>query len=253
VRGYLITDFTRPTASELSNQLSHILDLVVIDPVWIRSDKELAVQSDQVVFKARHIHSPLRGEVGCALAHRNACESLLASDQGFCAVFEDDVRILDATELAVRMGFFEQVLTQEFACVINLNPDAAKRPIWTRKRNINKEWKPAIPTYTTSAYLINRRAAELIIREQTPIRSQADWPFRIDQVVFYQEGSTGLLRVEEIPSVIDPDRKRSRFPLRIKVGLWTWLWYLRYQDNFSGPADYWARVLKPRLYRHIYR
>jgi len=115
------------------------------------------------------------GEVGCALAHRVAAQRLLDSGAGVALVCEDDARPQgdwDAGSLPWGVLGVEPAVVSLFshgARTAVAGPDPVLRAPW------GTVWRACTPPLTTTAYLINRAAAELLSQE-SPVRYVADWP-----------------------------------------------------------------------------
>jgi len=123
------------------------------------------------------------GEVGCALAHRNALINFLSSGHRFGIVFEDDAEIIRNFNL----DSIKRILDSDFPVVIALGwiPGfaIAKNP----QDFFGEEPIELItPPTCTFAYAINHSAAELLINGQKRIIDIADWPiYVLKKVKFY--------------------------------------------------------------------
>ena len=123
------------------------------------------------------------GEVGCALAHRNALSNLLDSDHKFGIIFEDDTEIIADFNLDVIVELLDSNLpiiialgwTPGFAIAKNAKDLSSEGPI-----------ELITPQTGTFAYAINRQAAKLMINSLKKIIDFADWPiYTISRVRFH--------------------------------------------------------------------
>ncbi|WP_251441080.1 glycosyltransferase family 25 protein [Veillonella intestinalis] len=117
------------------------------------------------------------GEIGCALSHLSIFKEFLNSEEKVLVVFEDDVRFSES--------FIEEDLHSMCKYIgDNNNPAVLCLYKSSQKNKAVKELK-GCKIYTTygfamsHAYIINRAAAENILKIQTPIR------FEIDIFQFY--------------------------------------------------------------------
>jgi len=152
------------------------------------------VVPNEIDFHAGLLHSAFQsklllqrkmqiGEVGCALAHRNALNYFLKSGHKFGIVFEDDAEIIRNFNL----DSIRKILDSNFPVVIALGwiPGfaIAKNP----QDLFSEEPIELITSPTcTFAYAINHLAAELLINGQKKIIDVADWPiYLMKKVKFY--------------------------------------------------------------------
>jgi len=251
---FLISDLTRVGSGLLYEVTSALFPTTLQSPVWI---EDSALSDSNVVnlgrFKARHLREPLRGEVGTALAHRSAYESILRLEGNWWLILEDDAEILHGLALRKRISQIISSLRADYPTIVNLNHLAARKQAWSRRTDLPGLWRPFVPTYTATAYLVNREATRHLLQAQTPIQAQPDWPIDCREIMFLQESRPLVEPRSDLASVADPNGLRSRTPSMVKLQTWSWFWYLRNKDQFSGPAEYWHGVLLPRLMRHLHR
>lgn len=256
-KGVLISDLTRDGSKELLQALSEQFDMRVQPAIWVSSaEMDDSSVVDTRAFEARHLRLPLTGEVGTALAHRAAYQQLLDDDSDieWWVIFEDDAHLLHPGDFADRVYFLSSILDVTAPTIVNLSHKAAQRAgFLSRGTDIDDLWLPIVPTYTATAYLLNRSAAQLLLQAQTPIRSQPDWPIDCRSVLFYQESRKLVEPRSSTESVADPTGLRAVVPHAVHLQTWSWLWYMRHRKEFSRVGDYWHQVLLPRLMRHIYR
>lgn len=236
-----------------SHSLSSHFDVEIVAPVFLASgDLNDPEKVDLSAFKARHLREPLLGEVGCAMAHLSVYRNMGLSDAEWALVLEDDVGVTDGVQLRLRL---EQIIANfpgTSPVIANMNARAARPFLRAKMSTVEGLWLPAVSTFTTSAYLLNQSAASLLLSRQSPVRTQADWPVNPSDVLFLQESRVNAVPIEGFPSAVDPDGKRSHFPLSLKVSMWSGLWFWRHRKYFMGLRDYWYSVLKVRIFRHLY-
>ena len=254
-QAFLISDLDRDGAGDLLEHLSTHMDVQVQPAVWVSiddmGDPDL-VDTDR--FQARHLRRPLPSEVGIALAHRSIYEQVVKhSDQEWSVIFEDDALIHNMEDLRIRLRELIEVLPKDRPCIVNLNYTAARPFLARDHKAIEGVWIPRAPTYTATAYLINKPAAKHLLHEQLPIRAQADWPINSRSLLFLQESRPLVEPRPDLPSVADPTGLRAQVPTGIQFLTWSWLWYFQHRKYFRGPEDYWRGVLLPRLMRYLYR
>lgn len=254
VSALLISDLERPGSLALYTELSRLFETALVPPVWIQ-DADLTSNPEVDVrrFVARHLRAPLHGEIGCALAHRSAYSQIVHRQIEWCAIFEDDAQLVDSSKLKTELEHLVAVLPTDEPCIVNLNHRAAKRPPWVRTHQGIRAWRPRVLTYTTTAYLLNEKAAALLQRVQSPVGAQADWPLRRRQILFLQYAGALVEPSPALDSQVDPHSHRSRFGVGRRLQMWSMWWYLRHRRAFSGWPDYVESVLMTRLYRHVYR
>ena len=123
------------------------------------------------------------GEVGCALAHRNAITNFLNSDQRFGIIFEDDAEVIAEFNFDIIMTLLNSNLP--IIVVLGWIPGfaIAKNP----KVQLNDEPIELITSPTCAfAYAVNRPAAKLMVNANDRIIDCADWPvFTLNKVNFY--------------------------------------------------------------------
>jgi glycosyl transferase family 25 len=113
---------------------------------------------------------PRAGEVGCTLSHLKAMETFLKTDTPWCVVLEDDVEVLPACAEVLRsLGEKDD---WDLVKLFNLH---SGMPV--KKRELVGGHRLVVHlTRTTSsaAYVVNRRAAETLLKTIHPITEQVD-------------------------------------------------------------------------------
>jgi len=123
------------------------------------------------------------GEVGCALAHRNALINFLNSGHKFGIIFEDDAEIIGEFNL----DSIENTLNSNFPVVIALGWIPGFAIAKTPQNLLSDEPIELITSPTCAfAYAINHSAARLLVNEQKKIIDVVDWPiFALKKVKFF--------------------------------------------------------------------
>jgi glycosyl transferase family 25 len=113
---------------------------------------------------------PRAGEVGCYLSHLKAMETFLKTDAPWCVILEDDVEVLPACADVLR-----SLAEKDDWDLVKLFNFHSGMPV--KKRALGSAHHlVAHLTRTTSsaAYVVNRRAAETLLKSMRPITEQVD-------------------------------------------------------------------------------
>ena len=135
--------------------------------------------TDEEVYKNTIPNTFLsKGEVGCALSHKNVYEEFLKNDQKSIAIFEDDVIFSKDCSIEVIKSIMDMVDTMTEPTVV-----ALQKSIYHNEKIFNISEEISIYSsrnlFCMHGYIINRAAAKNILKIQTPIR------FEIDAFKFY--------------------------------------------------------------------
>ena len=106
------------------------------------------------------------GEIGCALSHRKAYETLLESTEPYALVLEDDISILRDLRM-LDLGRIDAVVNNSGAKALMLSGD-----YWFYRRKDIVRLYAAVGAY---AYIINRDAARIILSMTPPCCVADDW------------------------------------------------------------------------------
>ncbi len=116
------------------------------------------------------LETPRAGEVGCYLSHLKAMETFLRTGAPWCVILEDDVEVLPACAEVLRS--LAEKDDWDLVKLFNFHSGmpVTKRPLSGGHRLV------AHLTRTTSsaAYVVNRRAAETLLKSMRPISEQVD-------------------------------------------------------------------------------
>jgi len=113
---------------------------------------------------------PRAGEVGCTLSHLKAMETFLKTDAPWCVILEDDVEVLPACAEVLR-----SLAEKDDWDLVKLFNFHSGLPV--KKRALGSAHHLVVHlTRTTSsaAYVVNRRAAETLLKSMRPITEQVD-------------------------------------------------------------------------------
>jgi glycosyl transferase family 25 len=114
--------------------------------------------------------TPRAGEVGCYLSHLKAMETFLRTEAPWCVILEDDVEVLP--ECATVLGALSEKDDWDLVKLFNFH---SGMPVKMRDL-VGGHHLVVHLTRTTSsaAYVVNRRAAETLLKSMRPISEQVD-------------------------------------------------------------------------------
>ena len=125
-------------------------------------------------YARRYRRSVLPGEIGCVLSHRACYKRMLESDQEFALILEDDARFVEGV---FTEDFSESVMDfmkDDKPLVLLLHADfesiGKKSPFYG-----NFYLYPVYSALFATAYLINKKAANLLLQEKFPYWVADDW------------------------------------------------------------------------------
>ena len=113
---------------------------------------------------------PRPGEVGCYLSHLKAMETFLRTDAPWCVILEDDVEVLPACAEVLRA-----LAEKEDWDLVKLFHFHSGLPV--RKRALGAGHHLVAPlgrTTSSAAYVVNRHAAQTLLKSMLPISEQVD-------------------------------------------------------------------------------
>lgn len=114
-----------------------------------------------------------RSEIGCALSHKKAYHKLLATSEQSCVIFEDDIIVSDLINDAIDLA--QETISTERPEVILLSAFDEESSQAPSELGV---YNPIGFPWCTDGYVVNRKAAELILRVNTPICICADGWYR---------------------------------------------------------------------------
>ena len=133
------------------------------------TDWEKLVDLSAYAWRNR-LDMPRAGEVGCTLSHLKAMETFLKTDAPWCVILEDDVEVLPACAEVLR-----SLAEKDDWDLVKLFNFHSGMPV--KKRALaSGHYLVVHLTRTTSsaAYVVNRRAAETLLKSMRPITEQVD-------------------------------------------------------------------------------
>lgn len=208
-----------PDALERSERVRrHLADLgldsaVIIDAVRgsLLSASERGLLADDARSVARYGRTLTAGELGCALSHVRTYERLLAGSDDFALILEDDAVLLPDVVRLLSSESVQDWLMQPEPRLLLMTPvraflerGALPLPKGYRLVRVRRAWEGY-------GYLVNRAAAEVMRRINSPASLSAD-----DWVAYRKLGGVELRGVdpfcigflETAPSQLEDDRRR---------------------------------------------
>ncbi len=129
---------------------------------------------DEPAFRRKHGMTPVMGELGCYLSHVRACELFLASNAAYALVLEDDV-LLHATLQPVLAGLMQHPGRWD---MVKLSAVHSGTPVPCLELSPGHQLAVMLSRCTgSSAYLMNRRAAQAYLRGLLPMSLPYDHVF----------------------------------------------------------------------------
>lgn len=190
-------------------------------------------------------------ELGCARAHQNVYEDILKRGYSYAVVFEDDAVIVDIAAfqdfVAISKSEIEVVkpLVRSF-----FSRSAILAKYLPSKLETHQLFQLKTPPSTTTCYLINNRACQ-ILREVNKFGDwTADWPQ--SELVEYQIVLPMIVKPDETQgSLIGNERfaQRLKGPYRAKVLIFEFLFlnFFLAGYNILSFREYLNLVYKPRI------
>lgn len=147
----------------------NFLDITFIDAISGRDCSEQELRSMFDYEKSYRIlgRKLLSSEVGCALSHRKCYETLLESENEYALILEDDISIIRDLHNLSRYNL-DKVLRTDVPVILFLSGDY----YYYYKRSEVVSCYDAIGAY---AYVINKSAARIIIRNGKPFTVADYW------------------------------------------------------------------------------
>ncbi len=187
---------------------------------------------DLNAFHRRHGKSPLSGEVGCYLSHLKAMNAFLSSDARFALILEDDVQLCEDVPRVLN-GL--QDCPQDWD-LVKLSGVHRGTPVKLQSLDAEHDLVVMLSKCTgASAYVLNRRAAEVLAAGLLPMRIPFDhefdraWHWGLKTRVVWPYPCH---HDQEVTSTINyGDRPRRRF-----------VWYRRFPAYAWRIANAWCQL-----------
>ncbi len=129
---------------------------------------------DEAAYRRKHGMTPVLGELGCYLSHVQAMQAFLASDAAFALILEDDVLLHD-TLPAVLQGLLSQARRWDVA---KLSAVHSGTPVPYTRVAPGHQLAVMLSRCTgSSAYVLNRRAAQAYLQGLLPMSLPYDHVF----------------------------------------------------------------------------
>ena len=167
------------------------------------SDEERHIRFDFDGSRSLYGRSVNAGEVGCALSHRKAYETLLQSEDPYALVLEDDITIIRDLQ-ALDLTQIDGVLNVSEPRALMLSGD-----YWYYRKQPVTRLFSAVGAY---AYLINRAAARKILSIIPPRCVADDW-------MFYKRKGVKLFAVH--PYMVDANMNMDLLSSDVKQDNWS--------------------------------
>jgi len=168
----------------------------------VLNDQQLSGMVDQQASRMIPGRELSLGEVACALGHQEIYSQFLDGEEPWALILEDDAVLVEDIKCVV-----DQLSKFQNPTIVQLHGTrAGPRGIFllgkitaTKDNGLNSEIaivRKLEGTYGAYGYLINRSAAEIVIRESEgqKIISYADWPFLWRNKVEFWETSTDFVK-----------------------------------------------------------
>ena len=176
---------------------------------------------DEPAYRRKHGKTPALGELGCYLSHVEVMRRFLASGSEFALVLEDDV-LLRPTLPAVLDGLVAQAERWDVA---KLSAVHSGTPVRVLEVSPGHHLAVMLTRCTgSSAYLLNRRAAEAYARELLPMSLPYDhvfdqgWRFGLK---FRLVTPTPCTHDEDIPTtIVAADNRKFHWSRRLPAHLY---------------------------------
>lgn len=128
--------------------------------------KEQAARLDEATYRRRHGMTPLPGELGCYLSHVEVLRRFLAGDADFALVLEDDVLLHDSLPVVLQ-GLLRHRARWD---MVKLSGVHSGTPVRCLELAPGHALAVMLSRCTgSSAYLVNRRAAEAYLHGPRPL------------------------------------------------------------------------------------
>ena len=136
------------------------------------SAEEMTMHTDTKYQQRGHNRIFFPGEVGCALSHQKAYKAIIDRGLSHALILEDDICI--DRNLKLCLSFVEHLISEQQPQVILLSE--IKKYFSDNIQPISDQYDlvEAVSARHGYAYIINRKAAEIIIKNNYPLKHVAD-------------------------------------------------------------------------------
>ncbi len=200
-----------------------------------------------------------RAEIGCALSHRRAYESILAQGVGAAIVLEDDAELSPffMTFAAASIDLdFDVVALYTSSALVRRRPERVVAGVALHRA--------AGGVTNTVGYVVSRRGAGRLLQATGRICRPADWPVFPQDLAFYVSSPPQVWH-DTRDSRIESGR-REAIDRKHRYKAWTnwftqgpvsnlsiplFIKYLCYRECYAGVLDYCRREIEPELKRWL--
>jgi hypothetical protein len=218
-----------------------------IEPV-ILSNQQVTSYCDTEKFYANYGFRPTKEIVGCALIHQKSYLNILQNQKYEAAlILEDDAiprQDLNVGEISTVIEKASKALCAE---VYLLYFDS-------KLKNKKNEFITPIkfaPSYAV-AYIVNKKACEILLNAQKPLRYVADWPNTGDKIKYYLIQHDFFFHGSEngtYKSLLNHQENKPDSCFKIKI--YSYVWYVKNKNHFGSLKFYFDSMLKHRLNYHL--
>jgi len=249
----IVGNLERGSLNDQLNEFEKYAPVCVIPPVIIDDLDSLSSEYfDLNRFQIMEGRNPLSGEIGCAAAHVNACQRVMESDANWVLVLEDDAEVTNVHALISRCEEIIGSCGSEQPLVVSFHTRKVQTKGLGPQLAQGVHLLPVAISFTV-CYLMNKNAARLLIRSQTPIQSPSDWPVGPPEIGFAidTDGFVGHPHHNVEKSLIGPLENRTSSKL-IRFQIWSGIWYLKHRKTYGSFENFHKYTFKKRLYYHAY-
>ena len=146
--------------------------LAAVDARTLTADQRASL--DEAAYRRKHGMAPVLGELGCYLSHVQAMQAFLSSDASFALILEDDV-LLHSSLPAVLLGLINKAERWDVA---KLSAVHSGTPVAYARVAPGHQLAVMLSRCTgSSAYILNRRAAQVYVQGLLPMSLPYDHVF----------------------------------------------------------------------------
>lgn len=150
------------------------LDVELIEAVngKLMTQEDINHLFDTNKFTQLYGRFPVKGEIGCTLSHRVCYERLLASNEQYALILEDDISFTSPKDVELVLNHGVKLLQERSANIVLF---VHKVLYYSRSKRISEKYKvyPVYMAFGTHCYLVDRKSAERLL-SVSPIGMIAD-------------------------------------------------------------------------------